>query len=113
MTRADLIQILAGDAEAVRACRLAVEGGAPYSVDNAERLADRLFHTARRRLRLTRRTGQRTLGLDEAVGRLEHYGDDPVITARVDCGPWAFVVWMSPDSQSMIACAGVERPTRM
>jgi hypothetical protein len=94
----------------VRACRIAVEAGAPYSVSNTASSAAPLFHTFRRRLRLTHKTGQHTVGLSEAVNRLELCGDDPVLAAQVDSGPWKFLVWMTPDGQLLIACTGVERP---
>ncbi|MCX5086914.1 hypothetical protein [Streptomyces sp. NBC_00401] len=52
------------------------------------------------------------LGLDEAVDHLESRGNALVLAAQVDNASWVFAVWMSPDGRSVIACAGVEHPTR-
>ncbi|MET8023802.1 hypothetical protein [Streptomyces avermitilis] len=110
MERTDLAQVITGDSEAVLACRLAVEAGAPYFVSDMPGPAAPLFHTFRRRLRGTHRTGQRTLGLEEAVELLARC-DEPVLACHVDRGSWRYQVWMTADGQSLIACTGVERPT--
>lgn len=110
MERTDFAQVLTGDSEAVRACRLAVEAGAPYFVNDTAGPAAPHFHTFRRRLRLTRRTGQHTLGLEEAVELLQCC-EEPVLVGQVDSGSWRFLVWMTADGQSLIACTGVKHPT--
>jgi hypothetical protein len=109
MERDKFVQLLAGTSQAVLAARIALTDGASYVVwDGAATSAKRLASIYGRRLRHTRRTGQRTLSLEETVEQLR-YCDQPVLLGKISSGAWAFIVFIAADTQSLIACTAVER----
>ncbi|GIF76278.1 hypothetical protein [Asanoa siamensis] len=118
MERADLISLLTGDNAADVACRKALELGADFrvSTDEGEPIpANELAPTYRRRDEGTRRQGITTLGFDVAVKTLESLGEEPVLLGRVaaDEPPMSFVLFLTPDAGSVLACIGVgELPRR-
>jgi hypothetical protein len=73
--------------------------------------AEVLARIYRRRLGLTRRTGQETLGLEHAVQLLSSYGLPTRLgqTTSSD-GHWVYMIFLSEDAQSLIACTGVRQP---
>ncbi|GAA3196090.1 hypothetical protein GCM10017688_64000 [Streptomyces ramulosus] len=105
-----LIRLLAGGAEAMTAARDALLAGGTCTLWEGVMPAGTLAQVYERRLRRTRRIGQETLGLEQAVQRLRQY-EGAVRLGRVDAsvGPWAFMLFLDPEGRSVIACTGVRQ----
>ncbi|MFC0040663.1 hypothetical protein [Actinomadura rayongensis] len=100
----------AGDAWA--ACRAALADGAPGTLDPAPVNRVATFHLLRRRERLTRRRGTRTLGFAAALAALEACAYDDVLLGRVRTATLEFQLVLSPDAAEIVACFGVARAAR-
>ncbi|MFG3095386.1 hypothetical protein [Streptomyces sp. NPDC048202] len=74
---------------------------------------EQLARVYRRRLRLTRRTGQETAGLEHAVDRLAAHRL-PVRLGQVTSadGTWVHLLFLSADARTLLACTGVRRPAK-
>lgn len=109
--RSELARVLAGNAVATTAARLAVSSGASYVVWDGLSSADVLVGIYGRRLRHTLRTGQRTLDLEKAVEQLRRC-DQPLLMGQINDGEWVFMIFIRADSQTLVACTGVKRHPR-
>jgi len=63
-----------------------------------------------RRLRLTRRKGTATLGLERAVQLLADHAL-PIRLGKLTAadGSWVFILFLTPDGRSLVACTGVRQ----
>ncbi|GAA1899839.1 hypothetical protein [Asanoa iriomotensis] len=112
MERAELISLLTSGADADVACREALERGADFHVFTDEGgpiPASQLAPTYRRREAGIHRQGIETLGFAAAVETLETLGNQPVLLGRVvsDEPLMSFVLFLTPDTTSVLACLGV------
>lgn len=92
------------------AARDTLREGGTHTLWNGSSPADSLAQVYERRLRRTRRTGQETLGLEQAVQQLRQH-EGPVQLGRVvaSVGSWAFMFFLDQESQYVIACTGVRQ----
>ncbi|WP_139131925.1 hypothetical protein [Micromonospora chersina] len=111
MTRDELLSALADDVPAHRACRQALLQGAEFVVWDEGIPASHLESIYRRRERHIRRTGQRTIGLREAVEQLRERRPELVRLGKVTVKdpPWAYMLFLALDRPHVIGCTGVER----
>ncbi|TGN73962.1 hypothetical protein E5083_24610 [Streptomyces bauhiniae] len=98
-----------GTEPAARA-RAALLAGGPCIVWDGTTAPEQLAHLYRRRLRLTRRTGQETAGLEHAVDRLAAH-HLPVRLGQVTSadGTWVYLLFLSQDARTLLTCTGVRR----
>ncbi|MEU4151816.1 hypothetical protein [Streptomyces sp. NPDC026659] len=110
MERAELERLLTTADDAAAAALSALREGASYVVWDGTTPAQVLAHTYARRLRLTRRDGTATLGLERAVGLLTGHGG-PVRLGRIDSvdGAWIYMLLLTEDAADLVACTGVRR----
>ncbi|WCN80909.1 hypothetical protein [Micromonospora sp. LH3U1] len=111
VTRNELLDALVDDVPAHRACRQALLQGAEFVVWDDGIPASRLEPIYRRRDRHAQRTGQRTIGLREAVEQLRECGNELVRLGKVTVQdpPCAFILFLAFDRPHVIGCTGVER----
>ncbi|MFI9262294.1 hypothetical protein ACIGT4_32020 [Streptomyces sioyaensis] len=103
--------LLLDGSEVTAQARDALLCGGVGVVWNGTAPAQSLARIYRRRLGLTRRTGQETLGLERAVEVLSSYRLPTrlgQITAPDDL--WVYMLFLSEDAQSLIVCTGVRKP---
>ncbi|MFZ3573301.1 hypothetical protein ACOKM5_40865 [Streptomyces sp. BH097] len=92
------------------AAMAALRGGATYVVWGGASSSEAYAHIYARRLRHTQRRGTRTLGLERAVQLLrEHHGSVCLGHIVAADGAWAFMLFLSEDAESLVACTGVQR----
>lgn len=105
-----LIRLLTEGAEAMTAARAALLEGGTHMIWEGSPPAGSLAQLYERRLRRTRRIGQETSGLDQAVQQLRQH-EEPVQLGRVDApdGSWVFMLFLDQEGQSIIACTGVRQ----
>ncbi|MEU6242885.1 hypothetical protein [Streptomyces sp. NPDC047024] len=110
MERAELERLLTTADDAAAAALSALREGASYIVWNGTTPAQPLAHTYARRLRLTRRDGTETLGLERAVRLLAGRGG-PVRLGRIDSvdGAWIYTLFLTEDGTDLVACTGVRQ----
>ncbi|MFD4728505.1 hypothetical protein ACFWNW_25895 [Streptomyces seoulensis] len=111
MNPAQLAALLAshGTETAARARAALLDGGTGVVWDGAD-APEQFARVYRRRLRRTRRTGQETAGLEDAVDRLAAHRL-PVRLGRVTSadGGWTYLLFLSQDARTLLACTGVRR----
>ncbi|MEV5761678.1 hypothetical protein ACIQHU_36055 [Streptomyces tendae] len=107
MTRDDLFEMLAEQTPACGPAREALLSGGAFEVWDGLVPADRLFHTYRTRLRLTRKRGVATLGLTETVEILEQAGDQALRIGMVKTADraWTFMLFLDAAATTVLACA--------
>ncbi len=102
--------LLRDGSEAASSARVALLDGGTGTVWDGSTTSASLAHIYRRRLRLTQRTGQETVGLERAVERLSAHSA-PVrlghITSRD--GRWTYLLFLTEDALTLIACTGTRR----
>ncbi|MEW2134792.1 hypothetical protein [Streptomyces sp. NPDC005435] len=110
MERAELEGLLATADDAAAAALSALREGGSYSMWADTTPARTLAHTYARRLRLTRRDGTETLGLEPAVRLLTGH-DGPVRLGRIGSvdGSWTYLLFLTEDGEELLACTGVRR----
>lgn len=110
MTRDELLSALVDDVPAHRACRQALLQGAEFVVWDDGIRASHLESIYRRRERHTRKTGQPTIGLREAVERLRDCGTELLRLGNVTVKdpPYAFMLFLALDQPRVIGCTGVK-----
>lgn len=110
MERSSLIRLLAGDDEATDGARAALVHGGAYVVWGDVACARSLTRVYDRRLRRTRRTGQETVGLEQAVQLLSQH-DQPIHLGQVNSpdGSWIFMLFLTEDGGKLVACTGVKQ----
>ncbi|MEW2318344.1 hypothetical protein [Streptomyces bauhiniae] len=98
-----------GTETAARARAALLDGGTGVVWDGAA-APEQLARIYRRRLRRTRRTGQETAGLEDAVDRLAAHRL-PVRLGQVTSadGAWTYLLFLSQDARTLLACTGVRR----
>lgn len=98
-----------GTETAARA-RAALLAGGTGIVWDGTAAPERLARIYRRRLRLTRRTGQETAGLEHALDRLAGHRL-PVRLGRVTSADraWVYLLFLSQDARTLVTCTGVRR----
>ncbi|WP_326808283.1 hypothetical protein OG533_16120 [Streptomyces sp. NBC_01186] len=114
MDREGLDRLLAVEgSEAAEAARAALRDGGHFVVRDGAVPARSLARVYERRLRHTRRTGQETLGLEEAVTRLAEEYDRSVALGQISTSHhfWAFMLFFTEHAQALVACTGVRLPT--
>ncbi|MFD4543720.1 hypothetical protein [Streptomyces bauhiniae] len=96
-----------GWANAARARAALLDGGTGVVWDGTA-APEQLARIYRRRLRLTRRTGQETAGLEHALDRLAGHRL-PVRLGQVTSadGGWTYLLFLSQDARTLLACTGV------
>lgn len=114
MERNQIAALLRDGSEVTASARAALLSGGVGIVWDGTMPSESLAKIYRRRLGLTRRTGQETRGLEQAVELLSAYGP-PVRLGRVTSsdGDWVYMLFLSEDTQSLIACTGVRQPRRL
>lgn len=111
MERDQVAALLLDSSEVTAQARDALLCGGVGVVWDGTSSAESLARIYRRRLGLTRRTGQKTLGLQYAVELLSSYGR-PTRLGQITSpdGLWVYMLFLSEDAQSLIACTGVRQP---
>ncbi|MFD9589917.1 hypothetical protein ACFWBM_35105 [Streptomyces sp. NPDC059980] len=104
------MRLLAGGDEASLAALTALRGGATYVVWDGASPAESYANVYARRLRHTRRKGVETVGLEHTVQRLGEH-ERPVRLGQVTAadGSWVFMLFLTEDGESLIACTGVRK----
>lgn len=104
--------LLSGGSEATAQARDALLSGGSGVVWQGATQGEALARIYRRRLGLTRRTGQQTLGLEGAVEELSTYGRS-VRLGQITSPDrtWVYMLFLTQDARSLVACTGVRRPT--
>ncbi|KUN37422.1 hypothetical protein AQJ30_17340 [Streptomyces longwoodensis] len=104
---ADLLQ---DGSEVTALARAALLDGGVGVVWEGTTASESLARIYRRRLGLTQRTGQETLGLERAVELLDSH-PSPIRLGQVTSpdGQWVYMLFLSADAQSLIACTGVRQ----
>lgn len=113
MQRDVLLQLLAAhEAEPATAAAAlaALRRGATYVVWGEASSSEAYALIYARRLRHAQRRGSRTLGLERAVQLLREH-DGSVCLGRIVAADsaWAFMLFLSEDAESLVACTGVQR----
>ncbi len=105
-----LERLLVGSDEASVAALAALRGGGSHAVWDGATSAESLFHVYARRLRYTRRRGVETTNLARAMELLGRHRY-PVRLGQIMAadGSWAFMLFLTEDGSSLIACTGVRR----
>ncbi|MFF0716408.1 hypothetical protein ACWEVM_18715 [Streptomyces bauhiniae] len=98
-----------GTETAARAHATLLAGGTGIVWDGTT-APEQLARIYRRRLRLTRRTGQETTALEHTVDRLAAH-HLPVRLGQVTSadGTWTYLLFLSQDARTLLACTGVRR----
>ncbi|RUL90399.1 MULTISPECIES: hypothetical protein [Micromonospora] len=114
MERKELISLLADESPVNKACREALERGAPFHIrDEAMGLvpANNLASTYRAREAITRDRGIPTLGFAAAVEALHALGEQPVRLGGVTQldPPYYFQLFLTADATSVLTCIGVNQ----
>ncbi|GAB2483315.1 hypothetical protein GCM10027187_58570 [Streptosporangium sandarakinum] len=112
MERDQLIRLLFGGSETHSMCHDAVRSGAPYKIWDRKIPAGRLALIYGRRWRHVQRTGQPSIGFEEAVLALKSYAGDELMVGYVDDrfkGGYYFQIFLEPGCSEMVACLGVKR----
>ncbi|MFJ3717941.1 hypothetical protein [Streptomyces sp. NPDC090057] len=111
MERELLERLLVGDDEASVAALAALRCGGYHVVWDGSAPAEQLALVYGRRLRHTRRRGTETTNLAHAVEVLSRH-QQPVRLGQIRAvdGSWTFMLFLSEDCSSLIACTGVRRP---
>ncbi|MFD7180069.1 hypothetical protein ACFV90_08635 [Streptomyces sp. NPDC059904] len=110
MERDALMRLLAGHDEASAAALATLHDGAAYVVWDRASPSESYAQTYARRLRHTRRTGTKTLGLERAVQLLRQH-DQPVRLGQITAADrtWTFMLFLAEDGESLVGCTGVRR----
>ncbi|MGW8375183.1 hypothetical protein [Streptomyces sp. ODS28] len=109
MDRSELDRLLAGNGtRAAEAAREALGDTGNFAVWEGAVPARHLARIYGRRLRHTRRTGQRTLGLEDAVNRLDAHRL-PVSLGQITAEDrsWHFVLFLTEGHEEIVSCTGV------
>ncbi|MEU6648641.1 hypothetical protein ABZ904_04125 [Streptomyces sp. NPDC046900] len=108
MERVQLERLLDGGDETSLAALAALRAGASHVVWDGTTSAESLAKIYGRRLRLTRRKGIETSGLERAVQGLDLYGR-PVRLGQIRTadGSWIFMLFLDEDGSTLVACTGV------
>jgi hypothetical protein len=112
VTRDELLSAFVDDVPANRACQQALRQGAEFVIWDEGIPASHLEPIYRRRERHTRRTGQPTTGLREAVDRLRDCGTEPIRLGQVTAKDpaYTFILFLAMDQPHVIGCTGVGNP---
>ena len=109
MDRDDLAHLLTDTSYASAACRHALLDGANFILWTGSNAADRMLPAYERRGARAVATGVPTLGLTEALDGLRRAGTDPIQLGQVNVAspPYTFMIFLSGEPMSVIACFGV------
>jgi hypothetical protein len=110
MERDQLERLLGGGDETSSAALSALRAGASYVVWDGTTSAESLAKIYGRRLRHTLRRGIETSGLARAVQRLDLHGQ-PIRLGQIRTpdGSWIFMLFLSEDDNTLVACTGVRQ----
>ncbi|AKN71113.1 hypothetical protein QR97_15975 [Streptomyces sp. PBH53] len=110
MERKLLERLLLGDDEASPAALSALRCGGTYVVWDGTTSSDSLAYIYGRRLRHTRRRGIETTNLERTVELLARH-QQPVRLGQIRPadGSWVFMLFLTADGNSLIACTGVRQ----
>ncbi|MHB9861050.1 hypothetical protein [Streptomyces sp. YIM S03343] len=110
MERALLERLLVGSDEASLAALAALRGGGYHVVWDGTTPAGSLAQIYGRRLRHTRRHGIETTDLERTVHLLGQH-EQPVRLGQIRAadGSWVFMLFLTEDGSSLIACTGVRQ----
>lgn len=111
MNTTELAALLVSDgSEAAAKAHAALLAGGTGVVWDGTAAPEQVARIYRRRLRRTRRTGQETAGLEDAVDRLVAH-QLPVRLGQVTSadGAWVYLLFLSQDARTLLACTGVRR----
>ncbi|MEU6657822.1 hypothetical protein [Streptomyces sp. NPDC046821] len=114
MNRAELAGMLNGRSEACEPAKAALLGGGDFVVWDGTAPGQRLADVYAARDRRARKRGTETLALSATVDILTQYGTTPL---RPGCifspdRTWAFMLFLTEDARSILACTGVRRTVR-
>ena len=116
MTSARLDELLAeAGTEASALAREALAAGTPPEFQNGTQPVGWMRSLFSRRERLSRRSGQSSVGFETALRALGAYPGASRARATIDDRPrdrYFFELFLTPDFTSVVACFGVARPTR-
>jgi hypothetical protein len=112
--RGTLIALLKGAGEAHEACRAALGAGAGFDIHDGLIPASQLAATYGLRNEITQEAGIPTLGFAQAVEHLRGAGDQALRlgSVRVQDPPYYFLLFLSVDASSVVACIGVSTAPR-
>ncbi|MGI5134112.1 MULTISPECIES: hypothetical protein [unclassified Streptomyces] len=110
MERESLERLLVGEDEASSSALAALSSGGSHVVWDGTTSAESLAHIYECRLRHTRRKGIETIGLERTVELLGRR-QQAVRLGRIRShdGSWVFMLFLSEDGSSLIACTGVRQ----
>lgn len=111
MERSRLTQLLAGGDAARLLSRSALTAGAGYEVWPEAVPAQRLLSIYERRERSTRRSGQPSIGFNEALVELRGYEGAELAIGFIDDrhrGGYYFQIFLNPGLTAIVACFGVK-----
>ncbi|WP_245765908.1 hypothetical protein [Streptomyces griseoaurantiacus] len=110
MEREQLERLLGGGDDTSSAALSALRAGASYVIWDGTTSPKSLAAVYGRRLRHTVRRGIETLGLARAMQRLDLY-DRPVRLGQIRTadGTWVFMLFLTEDGGTLIACTGVRQ----
>ncbi|MGW4020399.1 hypothetical protein [Streptomyces sp. NPDC005009] len=110
MERESLERLLVGRDEASSAALAALRGGGSHVVWDGITSAESLTHIYGRRLRHTRRKSIETMNLERTVELLGRYRRAVRLgQIKLDNGSWVFMLFLTEDGSSLIACTGVRQ----
>ncbi|MFD5408608.1 hypothetical protein [Streptomyces nojiriensis] len=111
--RHTLEKLLAGGGEASALALAALRSGATYSVGDSAHPAGRHAGVFRHRLQRMRMHGVEPLGLERAVQLLGEH-ERPVRVGLIDSADrtWHFLLFLTEDGMTLVACAGWQRVVR-
>lgn len=108
--RNQLAELLEGPSYASSACRHALLDGARFLLWEGSTPADRMVPAYERKEALAAAEGTATLGFSEALVALRAAGTKQLRLGQVTLAnpPYRFMVFLSDDPESVVACLGVE-----
>ncbi|MGW4302070.1 hypothetical protein ACWEHT_20190 [Streptomyces sp. NPDC004646] len=110
MQRPHLEALLTAADEAATGALTALHASASYVIWEGTTSSTELAHTYERRLRLTRRNGTETLGLEGAVCLLtQHAGQVRLGRIKSTDGTWVFMLFLTEAGDELVACTGVRQ----
>jgi hypothetical protein len=110
MNRQELADLLVGSSQAFTLCRSALIGGAEFKVWSEATSTPSLVSIYSRRMRTIGRTGQPSIGLEDAVVDLRARVESELCLGYVDNRPgggYYFQLFLNTDLTQVVACLGV------
>lgn len=114
MIREQLIELASrasGESDTWTLCHAALRAGALFEIYEGATDRTRLLSIYRRRWRNAERAGQPSTGFLQALTDMENFNGEALILGYVDNrdrGGYYFQLFLSPDSNCLVACLGVK-----